>query len=197
MTDQELMQSIKLKYGAAIATACGASSVKPAFLAALIANESGGKTDAKRFESGVLAALWQVLMGRKAAYGSIGRTDLVQFVSGVPAIPVQVPASVRSDTYQRLDGLATSQGLSQIMGYHCLERGAPFENPLELEDPATSIRSTIWLLTKFAEKFALDVGGDFSDLLHCWNAGSPGAATFDPQYVPNAMRRMDLYEALP
>lgn len=197
MTDQELMQFIKTKYGATIEQVCSASSVPPAFLAALIANESGGNTDAKRFEPAVLASLWQVLLGRKAAYGAIGRADLVRFVSGVPEIPVQVPASVRSDTYQRLDSLAHSWGLTQIMGYHCLEHDSPATVPDDLRSPMICLKETIWLLTKFAAEFHLDVASDFSDLLHCWNAGSPGAATFDPHYVNNAMIRMDAYKALP
>jgi Transglycosylase SLT domain len=197
MTDQELMQSIKTKYGAAIAQVCAASSVPPAFLAALIANESGGNTDAKRFEPGVLVALWQVLLGRKATYGAIGRADLVRFVSGLPVEPVQVPTALRADTYQLLDSLAHSWGLTQIMGYHCLEQGCPVAAPPALQNPETSLRATVWMLVHFAAEFHLDVASDFSDLLHCWNAGSPGAATFDPHYVSNAMMRMDAYKALP
>ena len=57
-----------------------ASSVPASFLGALVANESGGNVLAKRFEPAVLAHLWEVLLGRKAAYGTIGRTDLVAFV---------------------------------------------------------------------------------------------------------------------
>jgi len=197
MIDQDLMQSIKTKYGATIDQVCSASSVPPAFLAALIANESGGNTDAKRFEPAVLVSLWQVLLGRKAAYGAIGRADLVRFVSGISEIPVQVPASVRSDTYQLLDSLAHSWGLTQIMGYHCLEHGCPAAAPPALQNPDTSLRATVWLLVHFAAQFDLDLATDFSDLLHCWNAGSPGAATFDPHYVANAMLHMDAYKALP
>jgi len=196
MTDQELMQFIKAKYGATIDQVCSASSVPPAFLAALIANESGGNIDAKRFEPNVLVSLWQVLLGRKAAYGAIGRANLVRFVSGVSEIPVQVPAAVRSDTYQLLDSLAHSWGLTQIMGYHCLESGF-IAQPSILQYPTLSLEMTIKMLTKFAAEFHLDIASDFSDLLHCWNAGSPGAATFDPHYVNNAMIRMDAYKALP
>ena len=79
MTDQELMQSIKTKWGALIDAACKHSSVPPAFLAALVANESGGNPDAKRFEPGVLAQLFAVLLNRKAFYGSIARENIIAF----------------------------------------------------------------------------------------------------------------------
>jgi len=55
------MQSIKDKFGAVIDDACKDSSVPPEFLAALIANETGGNPNAKRFERGVLASLWEIL----------------------------------------------------------------------------------------------------------------------------------------
>src|SRR5216684_9160825 len=87
MSEQELMQFVKSVWYTTIMGACEASSIPPAFLAALIAGESGGKNDAKRFEPAVLHALWEVLLGRKAAFGSIGRADLVAFVSGLSDIP--------------------------------------------------------------------------------------------------------------
>jgi hypothetical protein len=48
MTDPNiaLMNTIRAKWGASIDAACALSSVKPEFLAALIANESGGNPDA-------------------------------------------------------------------------------------------------------------------------------------------------------
>lgn len=50
MTDANtpLMQKIRSAWGDAIVLACAASSVPPSFLAALIANESGGNAGAHR-----------------------------------------------------------------------------------------------------------------------------------------------------
>jgi len=197
VTDQELMQSIKTKYGADLAQVCANSSVPASFLAAMIANESGGAPLAKRFEPAVLLDLWQVLLGRKAAYGSIGRGDLVTFVADL-AIPTStVPATLPNNAFQSLDDLANSWGLTQIMGYHCLDKSSAFARPEDLKDPVSSIRSTIWLLTQFAAQFSLDLATDFEALLRCWNTGRQNGVTYDPLYVPNALQRKALYEALP
>src|SRR5271167_1466010 len=134
MTDLELMQSIKTKWGDLITEACATSSVPAAFLAALIGNETGGNANDKRFEKSVLASLWEVLLGRKAAYGSITTKNLVLYVAGLSTPPVNPPASLPSDSFQRVDALATSWGLTQIMGYHILEGGA-VKTIAGLQDP--------------------------------------------------------------
>jgi hypothetical protein len=195
MTDQELMYAIKQAWGAAIEEAAKASSVPPAWLAALIANESGGKADAKRFEKNVLVALWEVLLGRKAAYGTIGRADVVRFVSGISPLTAQVPASLPTDTYQRLDGLATSWGLTQIMGYHVFEFNCTLD---DLKTPARSLEISMRLAAQFVARNQLDVRDtkDLGELFDCWNTGRPDGVTFDPNYVTNGLARMELYSAL-
>lgn len=192
-TDLELMQDLKARFGATIDAACSVSSVPAAFLAALVANESGGNVNAKRFEKNVLAALWEVLLGRKEAYGSIPRIRVVSYVSGVSIPTINAPTNLPANAFQRVDDLATSWGLTQIMGYHALE----FDIPLaELQSPEGNLAIATKMFAGFARAFGLDLTKDFSDMLHCWNAGSPSAPTFDPQYVPNALRRMDLYAGL-
>lgn len=57
MTNTDLMQSIKDKWGDAIEDACALSSVPQSFVAALIASESGGNQYARRFEPAVYARL--------------------------------------------------------------------------------------------------------------------------------------------
>ncbi len=198
MSDLELMQSIKTKYATPISFWCGASSVPPGLLAALVANESGGNANAKRLEHTVLAQLWEVLLGRKAAYGSIGRVDLVNFVARYePNGRSSLSDSLPADAFQRVDGLATSWGLTQIMGYQCLDHSAPFQKPEELQQPLISLKATVWLLNQFAKGWHLDVAADFEELLRCWNTGRPDGQTFDPAYVPNGLARKVAYEALP
>jgi hypothetical protein len=197
MSDQALMQSIKEKWGAAIATTCAMSNVPPAFLAALIAGESGGNENAKRFEPRVLSALWEVLLGRKAAYGSISTRHLIQFVANTPAIPSVTPQSLPADALQRLDSLATSWGLTQIMGYEVLDPVLSAGFLGNLQSPASELPITLRMLAQFAEHFALDVTKNFSEMFDCWNTGRPHSATFDPQYIPNGIARMAIYEALP
>lgn len=195
-SELNLMQFVKSAWYTTIMGACETSSIPPAFLAALIAGESGGKNDAKRFEPAVLRALWEVLLGRKANYGSIGRSDLVAFVAGLPGVPASAPTSLPADTYQRLDSLATSWGLTQIMGYHVLER--TMDHSVDsLRNPNTGLLIANKLLTVFSVRFQLDVAKDFEQLLRCWNTGQPDGETFDPAYVNNALARMAIWTSLP
>lgn len=178
------MQNIKTLWGAAIDAAAGVSSVPASFLAALIGNESGGNPAAKRFEPKVLLALWEVLLARKAAYGSIGRGDLVNFL-----------ASMQVDAFQRLDSLATSQGLTQIMGYEAIS--FHLDSAAALQDPAKELVITTKMLAEYAQRDQFDLAVDFSEMFDCWNTGRPHAPTFDPQYIPNGLARKAVYEALP
>src|SRR5258708_34549799 len=110
MSDTELMQSIKTKWGTTIDDVCSASSIPPAFLAALVANEDGahgGDPAAKRFEKLVLAQLWQVLMGRAASYEGIGRMDLLGYVCNCAPL-VTGPTNIPSDALNRIAALANS-----------------------------------------------------------------------------------------
>jgi hypothetical protein len=189
----ELMQSIKTKWDGEITSACSTSSVPTAFVAALIANESGGDPHAKRFEKGVLASLWEVLLGRKAAYGSIGGADLVQFIAQSKGFPVNTPLAIPSDAFQRFDSLATSWGLAQIMGYEAIA----FHSTVDaLKAPDTELVITLKMLAQFASRFGLDVTKDFSALFDCWNSGRPHAPTADPQYIPNGLERMQLWNSI-
>jgi hypothetical protein len=193
MSEQELMQSIKTAWGAAIAEACSTSSIPENFLAALIAGESGGKNDARRFEKNVLLSLWEVLLGRKSAFGSIGRADLVKFTAAFSNGQTHFSDSLPPDAFQRVDGLATSWGLTQIMGYHVLGAGLTLD---DLRDPAKHLRFSLTMLTGFAHQFQLDVTREFDDLFRCWNTGRPDGTTFDPAYVNNGLARMAVWTSL-
>ncbi len=170
-----LMKSIREKFGTVIDAICSTSSVQPGFMAALIANESGGDPEKTRFEKNVLLQLWEVEMGRKATFGSIGRADLRRGTT---------------DPYRFLDNLATSWGLTQIMGYESI----PFSVTVDkLQEPATSLRITSRMLADFAGRSQLDFAKDSIELFDCWNTGRPHATTADPEYIPNGLRRMTLY----
>jgi|SRR5579884_995801 hypothetical protein len=212
MTEAELIAKIHAEAGELIADACRSSSVKPEFLAALIANETGaqfseggllGASHARRFEKAVLAALWEVLMGRKAAYGSIGRKDLLLYLlsgkvarDGAGEGPSTVPAAIPADSLLRLDRLASSAGLTQVMGYHVLEEASGCDSVEDLTVPARALRESIRLLAEFAQRYQLDLAAEFPPLFTCWNTGSPNGKTFDPGYVANGLRRMQLYKDL-
>lgn len=198
MNETELMQSIKTNYGAAITAACQSSAVPPAFLAALIAGESGGNPDAKRFESGVLHALWEVLLGRKTAYGSISRADLVAYVTRISSAPRVSPDTLPADAFQRVDGLATSWGLTQIMGYHILEKAVGHDADVSiLKDTNTHLAMAIGMIEGFAKEFHIDERIQFEKLFRCWNTGRPDGKTFDPMYVNNGMLRISIWVTQP
>lgn len=184
------MTSIRKAWGNTIATACSASSVPPAFLAALIAGETGGHNDSRRFEKNVLDSIWEVLLGRKTAYGSISHSDLVGYVSGV-SNPITVPQSLPADAFQRVDALSTSWGLTQIMGYHALEFRITMD---ALRDPQQHLVLSTKMLAQFAQRFQLDMASDFPPLFACWNTGGPDCTkTFDPKYCANGVERMKIY----
>jgi hypothetical protein len=200
----QLMTEIRDEWGAQISRACQASSVRPEFIAALVAGESGGKVDAKRFEPAVLHALWEVLLGRKKNFGSILRSDLLVY-----ALPAAIPASFSASdgrvalaplltpALERIDNLSTSWGLTQIMGYQVLERYSGIASTEDLILPARSLVLTLRLLAQFALQFELGLSTDFSDLFACWNTGSPAGKTADPEYIPRGLARMEIYAQLP
>jgi hypothetical protein len=187
MTDQELMQSIKTKWGAVIEAACTASSVPPAFLAALVANESGGNPDAKRFEPGVLAQLFAVMLNRKAFYGSISRDNIIAFGQ-------QVSSTLNMQFIVALDQLSTSWGLVQIMGYEVIALHT--NGVAALQSPDSEMGVATRMLADFARRYQLDLAKDFSQMFDCWNTGRPHSPTADPNYIPNGLARMELYKAL-
>jgi len=193
-TPQEiaLMKSIRDKFHVEIQQVAAGSSVPAEFLAALVAGESGGRPDAKRFERGVLASLWEVLQGRAANFGSIGRSDLLTYI--LPIADPRTPLSQQLTTaMQRLDSLATSWGLTQIMGYEAIPFGVDAGT---FTPPLSSLHYTCRMLADFAAHKGLDLTKDFSELLDCWNTGRPHAPTADPAYIPNGLARMAIYRDL-
>lgn len=201
-TELELMQSIHEKYGAEIEIACRNTAIAPAFVAALIANESGGDLNARRFEKNVLAALWEVLLGRKATYGSIGRDDLLQYLSAgllsaaSAARLLSGGPGLLTTVLGRFDDLASSHGLTQIMGYEVFDFSAVSPTIDKLHTTGGSLQLTIMMLQQFVIRWKLDPASDTSQLFDSWNTGRPHAPTADPNYIPNGLRRMAVYSGV-
>lgn len=175
------MRAIHERWGAPIAQACSTSSVPPALLAAIVANESNGDPSAKRFEPSVLLKLWDVLVGRSAAFGSIGAEDITRAIN---------PFCAWTKNVANLDALATSWGLTQIMGYNFLGGVG------KLTDPSTNLYRAISLLTGFAKEFNLSLAKEPGELLACWNTGHPSTSPTPSEYVQNGLARMAAYQAI-
>jgi hypothetical protein len=199
-----------------------------AFLAAIVANEDaahGGDPRASRFEPAVFIRLVRVAAGQQAsfnppgAYRPLTQADLfayaspgeVSFRTGTGPLPGPPPPPDGSPLpppgsgphglkwgLLRLQELATSFGLTQIMAWHLLEfKGmAGFPASIsDLQDPAKNLSCAVALLSYFVEHYQL-AWDAYEELFRCWNTGEPNGATFDPQYVPNGLARMAAYAAL-
>jgi hypothetical protein len=187
-----LMHSIREKFFADIQEATEGTLISPDFLAALIANETGGNPTKKRFEKNVLCQLWEVLTGRRTAFGSISRLDLIAKV--IAEAQAQPQHAWPGATISAIDSLATSWGLTQIMGYQSIALNF---SVADLQIPGESLHQTQRMLAQFAAEFKLNPQADYAQLFHCWNTGRAAATTMDPAYTENGLARMQIYRDLP
>jgi len=179
---RKIAEQIHSRFGRKIANACQGTPVPPAFLAGLVGVEAGKdrngqlKEDATRFEPHVFAALKAVRDGQRRSYSRITR------------------AQIQDSSDAALRALATSYGLCQVMGWHCI-------NSLdcsiaELRDPDKHLRYAVNLLLLNAS------GGDFERAEYAgefrqWNTGSESGKTYHADYVANAGAVMAAYRELP
>jgi hypothetical protein len=178
-----LMRTIRQTWGQEIAAAVKDTAIPERFMAALIANETGGNRNSERFEPTVFAELAKVMLGKRGAYGKITTEDLLAYEADASRILNSAGSEVG-----RLMYLATSHGLTQIMGYHSIDDA--------LDTIPNDLEQTVKLLRDFAAEFHLNLANDFEQLFRCWNSGKPDGKTFDPNYVPNGLERMGLYAQL-
>lgn len=169
------MTRIHQQWGAAISEACKYSSVPAEFLAALIANESGGDPAARRFEKSVYNKLLRIHQGAPEHYGPL---------------TAEILRSAQDDTLREW---ATSWGLTQVMGFHVAKRPG---GVALLQDPAMHLKFALGLVAQFAERYGLNVRLEFDELFHCWNAGGPYKPTYDPKYAQRGLARMAAYRTM-
>ena len=174
------------------------------FLAALIANESAGDPGAVRFEPAVYRHLSRVAEGKSPRYGSLRRAEVVAEIDDIlhpkaaafhaefltAGFGKAQAARLAKTPDEALRELATSWGLTQIMGYHMVGRTG---TPRDLVEPRFHLRVAQELLAEFAERYELNLARDFAEMFRCWNTGQPYGVTTDPAYVENGQRRMEQY----
>jgi len=202
--EAKLLERVFYRCHTHIAEAANASSVPARFLGALTANESAGAPDAARFEPAVYRHLLAVAAGEAPAYAGIQTAEIerqiedrlhpkapefhARYLTGAFAAGQGEPIAALRDEVLR--ELATSWGFTQIMGYHVLGRRPRVR---DLLDPGRHYSLAVELLAEFAHDYQLDLGREFEPMFRCWNTGQPHGKTYDPAYVENGMRRMDLY----
>lgn len=183
---------IRTKWGRQIAAACAGTAVPESFLAALVANETGGDQTKTRFESSAFGQMCEVVAGQRAHYQNLGAQDF------------QLPPAVSmKDGLRILKDYATSRGLTQIMGYQALLFNRSFS---VFSDPDEHLKFAVILLVQFANRWDLELPepndarnvSDLEKLFACWNCGRPfPEKTFDPHYCANGLLRMNLYPPAP
>ncbi len=205
--ERRLVERVFERCEAVIEEACALSSAPPEFLGALVANESGGRADATRFEPAVYRHLQAVAQGRSPSFGSINIAQLDQALAErlpptdatlharylTPAFTAKHGGGIQSAADEVLRELATSWGYTQIMGYHTTGQPGTVRRLL---DPQFHFRMALRLLAEFADGYQLDLGHEFPQMFCCWNTGRPYGKTFDPEYVAKGLRRMRIYRQI-
>ena len=207
VAERRLAERVFARCHGVIADTCRYSSVPPEFLGALVANESGGNPQAVRFEPAVYRHLKAVAEGKRPTYAGLSRRDLDEEVAEMlhPKAgdfhAVFLTGSFRTAHARELAAsqdearreLASSWGLTQIMGYHLVGRSGTVRDLLE---PGFHFRLALELLAQFAERYQLDLRREFAEMFRCWNTGQPYGETFDPNYVEKGLRRVRIYRGL-
>lgn len=192
-----MMKLISTRFGALIAESVIGWPLPASFLAALIANESSGDPNAKRFESTHFSEILLVMAGQQPVFDKtglsrvLGRDDLARWITPDPKFGVTLTFQA---SLARAIQLATSWGLTQIMGWNFLE----FDRTNWLTpDPGQQLQMTMTLLSYRANKWHLNMAADFEKLFASWNAWVPDPTkTTDPKYCEKGLLRMRLYEAI-
>jgi hypothetical protein len=206
-TNLKLVRRVFTRCNEFIQEACRSSSIRPEFLGALTANESGGDIGAVRFEPSVYRHLKAVAAGESRRYGGICGQALCEEVAEIlhpksgefheRFLNSLFLAGQSSEISRLADDvlreLASSWGFTQIMGFHVIGRQATVR---DLLGPRFHYRLANQLLVEFAESYQLDLSGDFEELFSCWNTGRPDGRTADPAYVRHGLIRMQIYREL-
>lgn len=201
--ERRLLERVCARCHAAISEVCAYSSIPAAFLGALVANESGGDPQAMRFEPAVYRHLKAVAEGRRAAYAGLSRRDFDAEIAEMlhpkagsfhavfltPPFRAAHGRELAASRDEALRELATSWGFTQIMGYHLVGRSGTVRDLLE---PRFHFHLALELLALFAERYQLDLAREFAEMFRCWNTGQPYGQTFDPDYVAQGLRRMEI-----
>lgn len=185
---ERIARQIFDRFGEQIRSACARSIVPKEFLAGFVGVEAGKdragnlKPEATRFEPGVFEDLKSL---RDNGYCFVGGKKKINY-SGVKRSQIQTA------TNADLRALATSYGLTQIMGWHCINNLQC--TIADLRDPDKHLIYAVRLLTLVGGEYLRR--NDFAPVLRIWNTGSPTGKTYHASYVPNALAVAAAYKEI-
>lgn len=174
-----LALQIYTRFGYKIHLACQGSGIDESFVAGFIGVEAGKDKsgiveNATRFERHVFEKLRALRDGLRGSYQSIRR------------------AAIADASDDALRALATSYGLTQIMGWHVINNLKCSVG--ELRDSEKHLLYTIQLLKLSSGDFLRRK--DYGSVLRIWNTGSANGKTYHADYVENALKVMHCYASL-
>jgi hypothetical protein len=167
--DDRIMLSIYQKFNKEIALAVLGTDVSGPYLAALISLESHppGNASSSRFEQGIYDRLLLAKAGQP--YGSINARTLARYGD------------------QELRDLSTSYGLTQIMGFHCLNLGCDIK---DLKSKYHLQWAVAWMQRSYGRHAAKK---DWEACFRIHNTGRPSGKTTRADYVERGLARMQYY----
>lgn len=173
---ESIAKQIHQRFGGQIASVY--SAVPRELLAGLIGVEAGKdrhgqlKEDARRFEPYVFERLREVRDGHRTSYNNIRRAQL------------------KDTTDASLRALATSYGLTQIMGWWAIHLGCTVA---DLRSSDKHLDYAAQLIQRNALKH---IESNPAAVFRIWNTGRANGRTHDPDYVYNAIAVMGTYRDL-
>ncbi len=170
-SEDALMLQLYLQLHEEIERAAYGTDISPAYLAALISLESWppGNRESERFEPKVYENLLDLKHGGEA-WGGLRRER------------------IRRISDEELRRFATSYGLTQIMGYHCLSLGCTIEElkgEYHLQWAAAFMQFTYGRRAKRR---------DWTSCFRIHNTGRPNGRPHRDDYVERGLVRMQYYE---
>jgi len=202
-----VIEAVRKVAGPYLAVFAPSSSVPVEFWAALTANESGGHLargippeKIQRKEPNPISQLCLLAAGFKPKF-SLSTADLIaefgelgearrrasyhlEMMPTDPAALVDLPLRAFID-------YGSSWSFTQVMGYHALTWSGI--TLAEIRAAGTHYLCAARLMAQFCQRYGLDPRKDFEEMGRCWNTGRPDGICFDPAYLDNLKRRMELW----
>jgi len=169
--DDAIMYHIYHSYHESIYYATSGTEIPPEYLAALISLESypPGNWNSERFEPKVYERLLK-LKKEGIPFGNIPREKILSL------------------TDEELKKLSTSYGLTQIMGYHCLDLGCSIED-LKSKD------HLLWSIEYIRKHYLKYIKTkQWENCFRIHNTGNPFGKTYNMDYVEKGILRMKYYK---